>query len=48
MLADDLAQALDPVTIFAKEALRFNPDPWQERGVKVERRLLLELFTAKR
>ncbi len=41
MLADDLAQALDPV-IFAKEALRFNPDPWQERALRWSgRRLLL-------
>ena len=41
MLADDLAQALDPV-IFAKEALRVNPDPWQERALRWSgRRLLL-------
>lgn len=33
MLANDLCQALDPV-IFAKEALGFTPDPWQERALR--------------
>ncbi len=41
MLAGDLAQALDPV-LFAKEALRFTPDPWQEQALRWSgRRLLL-------
>lgn len=41
MLAVDLAQALDPV-LFAKEALRFNPDPWQEQALRwIGKRLLL-------
>lgn len=41
MLASDLAQALDPV-IFAKKALKFNPDPWQERALRWSgKRLLL-------
>lgn len=41
MLAVDLAQAIDPV-IFAKEALHFTPDPWQERVLRWSgKRLLL-------
>ncbi|MBT1279306.1 terminase large subunit [Thermoanaerobacter sp. CM-CNRG TB177] len=41
MLMSDLAQALDPV-IFAKEALKFNPDPWQEQALRWSgKRLLL-------
>jgi hypothetical protein len=41
MLASDLAQALDPV-IFAREALGFTPDPWQERALRWSgKRLLL-------
>lgn len=41
MLAGDLAQALDPV-LFAKEALRFTPDPWQEQALRWSgKRLLL-------
>jgi len=41
MLADDLAQALDPV-LFAKEAIKFNPDPWQEQALRWSgKRLLL-------
>lgn len=41
MLAGDLAQALDPV-IFAREALSFIPDPWQERALRWNgKRLLL-------
>lgn len=41
MLADDLAQALDPV-LFAREALKFSPDPWQERALRWSgKRLLL-------
>jgi len=33
MLAANLAQALDPV-LFAKEALGFTPDPWQEQALR--------------
>ena len=33
MLAANLAQALDPV-LFAKEALGFDPDPWQEQALR--------------
>lgn len=41
MLALDLAYALDPV-LFAKEALNFYPDPWQEKVLRWSgRRLLL-------
>ena len=41
MLAADLAQALDPV-LFAREALCFNPDPWQEQALRWSgKRLLL-------
>jgi hypothetical protein len=41
MLADNLSQALDPVT-FAQEALDFIPDPWQEQALRWSgRRLLL-------
>jgi hypothetical protein len=41
VLAGDLAQALDPV-LFAKEALRFTPDPWQEQALRWSgKRLLL-------
>ena len=41
MLAGDLAQALDPV-LFAKEGLRFTPDPWQEKALRWSgKRLLL-------
>ena len=41
MLAGDLAQALDPV-LFANEALRFTPDPWQEQALRWSgKRLLL-------
>jgi len=41
MMAKDLAQALDPV-IFAREALSFTPDPWQEQALRWSgRRLLL-------
>ncbi|MCF6096779.1 terminase family protein [Thermovorax subterraneus] len=41
MLALDLAFALDPV-LFAKEALNFYPDPWQEKVLRWSgRRLLL-------
>ncbi|MGB9793341.1 MAG: terminase large subunit domain-containing protein [Desulfofundulus sp.] len=41
MLAGDLAMALDPA-IFARKALGFNPDPWQERVLRWSgKRLLL-------
>jgi len=41
MLAADLAQALDPV-LFAREALNFTPDPWQEQALRWSgKRLLL-------
>ncbi|MCG0276726.1 MAG: terminase family protein [Thermosediminibacteraceae bacterium] len=41
MLAVDLAFALDPV-LFAKEALNFHPDPWQEKVLRWSgKRLLL-------
>ncbi|MBC7341185.1 MAG: hypothetical protein H5U02_01815 [Clostridia bacterium] len=41
MLVSDLAQALDPV-IFAREALGFTPDPWQEQALRWSgKRLLL-------
>lgn len=41
MLAGDLAQALDPV-VFAREALGFTPDKWQEQALRWSgKRLLL-------
>jgi hypothetical protein len=41
LLASDLSQALDPV-LFAKEALSFTPDPWQEKALRWSgKRLLL-------
>lgn len=41
MLTDDLRYALDPAC-FAREALGFNPDPWQERALRWSgKRLLL-------
>ena len=41
MLTNDLRHALDPAC-FAREALDFNPDPWQERALRWSgRRLLL-------
>ena len=41
MLASNLAQALDPV-VFAREALGFTPDLWQERALRWSgKRLLL-------
>lgn len=41
MLARDLAQALDPAA-FAREALGFDPDAWQERALRwCGKRLLL-------
>ena len=41
MLAGNLAHALDPAT-FAREALGFNPDPWQAQALRWSgRRLLL-------
>ena len=41
MIAGDLACALDPV-VFAREALAFDPDPWQQRALAWSgRRLLL-------
>jgi len=41
MLATDLQRALDPAT-FARDALGFNPDPWQERALRWSgKRLLL-------
>ena len=41
MLAKDLTQALDPVA-FAKKALSFDPDPWQEQALRWSgKRLLL-------
>lgn len=41
MLAGDLAMALDPAT-FAKQALHFTPDPWQEQALRWSgKRLLL-------
>lgn len=41
MFAEDLAQALDPV-LFARKALGFNPDPWQEQVLRWSgKRLLL-------
>jgi hypothetical protein len=41
MLSINLMQALDPV-LFAKEALSFTPDPWQEKALRWSgKRLLL-------
>lgn len=41
MIADDLAHALDPAA-FARDALGFDPDPWQARVLQSSgRRLLL-------
>lgn len=39
-LAGDLRMALDPVA-FAKEALGFGPDPWQERVLRLQAKRLL-------